>query len=266
MSEASMEIGTIRGRRTRPDERGLLDGGAAPPNQWSGRICFLWLDGSDTLRKKPEESAMPYVVYSEPQRGEHPFARPFKVFSNRRDASQFAESEVCGETFKASVYEVAIDDARKAIEAVRKGEVGAPVEVKKSGVGRTDYRNDRAPRESSRKVGHNRMMDEIGRHWLQVVALQYGWFELPAKRKVARNYDTFKGQKFSTFGEALNSFLVSSAPAERFSRKDADGYTWPFELRHGETVAQAIRREAERRIAAHGTPRFTIVYEGDVEF
>jgi hypothetical protein len=74
-----------------------------------------------------------------------------------------------------------------------------------------------------------------------------------------------KGQRFSTFGEALDSFLVSSAPAERFSRKDEDGYTWPFELPHGETVAQAIRREAERRIAA-GTPRFTIVGEGDGEF
>lgn len=73
---------------------------------------------------------MQYVVYSEPPRGERAFEKPFKAFSSRGDAIQFAASQVRGDAFKASVYEVAVDDARKAVAAVRMGEGGAPIDIR----------------------------------------------------------------------------------------------------------------------------------------
>lgn len=73
---------------------------------------------------------MQYVVYSEPLRGEAAFEKPFKAFSKRSAASQFAASQVGGDVFKASVFEVPVDDARKAIAAVLMGEGGAPVDIR----------------------------------------------------------------------------------------------------------------------------------------
>jgi hypothetical protein len=82
------------------------------------------------LSEKQGRATLQYVVHSEPPRGERPFEKPFKVFSSRQDASQFAAAQVAGDAFKASVYEVAVDDARKAVAAVRMGEGGAPIDVR----------------------------------------------------------------------------------------------------------------------------------------
>ncbi|MGD1036448.1 MAG: hypothetical protein ABR878_04490 [Roseiarcus sp.] len=75
---------------------------------------------------------MQYVVYSEPRHGERAFEKPFKVFSNRRDACQFAASQVCGEVFKASVYEVAVHSVQEAVAAVGMGDGGAPIDIRTS--------------------------------------------------------------------------------------------------------------------------------------
>lgn len=44
---------------------------------------------------------MQYVVHSEPPSGERAFEKPFKAFSNRRDAGEFAASQVREDAFKA---------------------------------------------------------------------------------------------------------------------------------------------------------------------
>lgn len=213
---------------------------------------------------------MSYVVYSEPQYGERPLEKPYKFFSYRLDAIQFAGLEVRGDAFTAYVYEVPYDDAREAIEAVRRGESVELVDVKtkKSApdVVRLEYRNEVGPRKSHDKMGLHRLTERIGQQWLQAVALERGWFELPAKQRVARKYDPFKSKKFSTFGEALDAFLVSSTPAHNFTFKDANGEPGPFELQQGDTVAQAIRREAERQIAQRGKPKIILGDGSDVEF
>jgi len=60
---------------------------------------------------------MQYVVHSGPPNGEPEFEKPFKAVSDRGSATQFAESEVCGDAFNASVYEVAVDSASKETAA-----------------------------------------------------------------------------------------------------------------------------------------------------
>ena len=73
---------------------------------------------------------MRYVVHSEPPRSEREFENPFKVFESCQDASEFAAAQVEAEAFKASVYEVALDDTYAAVMAVRMGGGGAPVDVR----------------------------------------------------------------------------------------------------------------------------------------
>jgi len=73
---------------------------------------------------------MQYVVHSEPPRGEEPFDKPDKAFSNHHDASQFAEAEVRGDAFEALIYETSAGNAAEAVAMVRQGKAGAPIDVK----------------------------------------------------------------------------------------------------------------------------------------
>jgi hypothetical protein len=117
--------------------------------------------------------------------------------------------------------------------------------------------------------------DKIARSWLQGLAMQFThegkpWYTLPAKRKVARDEDAYDGPKYATFGEALAAFRESASPATgKLVGKTADGKPWPFKMKPGLTVAQAIVAEAERRVAerAEAKPAVTLATEGaEVEF
>ena len=116
--------------------------------------------------------------------------------------------------------------------------------------------------------------DKIARMWLQGLAVQFThqgkpWFTLPAKRKVARDEDAYDGPKYATFGEALAAFKVSTSPAAgKLVGKTADGKPWPFKMRSGLTVAEAIESEAARRVAerAEAKPAVTLADGEDVAF
>lgn len=109
-----------------------------------GAACHLGLWTSVRLERALASSQCPMVCLEgsgrkascstssirNPPAGERTFEKPFKAFSNRRDAGEFAASQVREDAFKASVYEVAVDDARKAIAAVMMGEGGAPVDIR----------------------------------------------------------------------------------------------------------------------------------------
>ena len=107
--------------------------------------------------------------------------------------------------------------------------------------------------------------EAIARPWLQGVAVQLGWYELPAKRKVARDEDAYKGGKYETFGDALAAFMESAAPAAKLAGKAANGQPWPFKVRPGESVADALTREAQRRLDERGEGKaaVTLAVEGD---
>jgi nucleotide-binding universal stress UspA family protein len=98
-------------------------------------------------------------------------------------------------------------------------------------------------------------VDKIARDWLQGLAQQFThqgkpWYVLPPKHKVARDDDPYNGPKYATFGEALAAFKVSASPAGgKLVGKTADGKAWPFKMRPGHTVAEAIVAEAARRVA-----------------
>ena len=116
--------------------------------------------------------------------------------------------------------------------------------------------------------------DKIARMWLQGLAVQFThqgkpWFTLPAKRKVARDEDAYDGPKYATFGEALAVFKASTSPASgKLVGKSADGKAWPFKMRSGLTVAEAIKSEAARRVAerAEAKPAVTLADGEDVAF
>ena len=107
--------------------------------------------------------------------------------------------------------------------------------------------------------------DKIARMWLQGLAVQFThqgkpWFTLPAKRKVARDDDAYDGPKYATFGEALAAFKVSTSPAAgKLVGKTADGKPWPFKMKQGLSVADAIATEAARRVAERAEAKPTVV-------
>jgi hypothetical protein len=132
--------------------------------------------------------------------------------------------------------------------------------------------------------------DKIARDWLQKLVTQFTisvdkqgkplvdaageraarpWYTLPAKRKVARDEDPYHGPKYTTFGEALAAFKVSTSPAAgKLVGKTADGKAWPFKMRQGLSVADAIATEAARRVAerAEAKPAVTLADGEDVAF
>lgn len=117
--------------------------------------------------------------------------------------------------------------------------------------------------------------DKIARHWLQGLAMQFthngkAWYTLPAKRKIARDEDAYDGPGgYANFGEALAAFRRSDKVATgKLVGKTADGKAWPFKIRAGLTVAEAIVAEATRRLAerADVKPAVTLADGGDVEF
>ena len=117
-------------------------------------------------------------------------------------------------------------------------------------------------------------VDKIARMWLQGLATQFTrngkpWFTLPAKRKVARDEDAYDGPNYATFGEALAAFKESGAAATgKLVGKTADGKPWPFKMKAGLNVSDAIAAEAQRRVAerAEGKPAVALADGGDVEF
>ena len=110
--------------------------------------------------------------------------------------------------------------------------------------------------------------DKIARAWLQGLAMQFThqgkpWYTLPAKRKVARNEDAYDGPKYDTFGEALAAFRVSTSPAAgKLVGKTPDGKAWPFKIKSGLTVAEAIAAEAKRRVDERGEGRAAVALGG----
>lgn len=114
--------------------------------------------------------------------------------------------------------------------------------------------------------------DRIARDWLQGLAQQFThngrpWYVLPPRHKVARDDDAYSGPKYATFGEALAAFKVSAAPAGgKLVGKTADGKPWPFKMRPGHTVAEAISAEAARRVAERlaAKPAITLADGEDV--
>jgi len=127
----------------------------------------------------------------------------FKAFSNRADAGTYADFQVLlGEGIvRAESYEVpGVDDARKAIAAVERGE-GKLIDVS-------------VIRATTREIREAQMTD--------------------IKNALA-------GCK--TFGEALAKFKTLDLPAEPIASFA------PFEVKNGETIAQAIRRRAEEVVA-----------------
>ena len=113
--------------------------------------------------------------------------------------------------------------------------------------------------------------DKIARMWLQGIASQFThagkpWYVLPPKRKVARDDDAYNGPKYATFGEALAAFKVSAAPAGgRLAGRTADGKAWPFRMKAGLTVAEAIATEAARRVAERGEGKPAVTLSGEGE-
>lgn len=111
--------------------------------------------------------------------------------------------------------------------------------------------------------------DDIGRKWLYGLATQFKkdgqpWYTLPKGRKVPRDEDPYNGPKYATFGEALAAFKVSDqAAAGKLIGKDPDtGKAWPFKIKSGMTVAQAIRAEAERKVAEKAVSKSTVALGG----
>ena len=96
---------------------------------------------------------------------------------------------------------------------------------------------------------------KLARVWLQGLAVAKGWFVLPAKRKVAKDDDDYSDPKgrYATFGQAVEAFAVSTFPAlsAALVQKDDSGksHPWPFKMRQGESIKEALRREAERVVA-----------------
>jgi len=113
--------------------------------------------------------------------------------------------------------------------------------------------------------------DKIARAWLQGLAMQFkhnskSWYTLPAKRKVARDDDAYDGPKYDTFGEALAAFKVSTSPAAgKLVGKTADGKPWPFKIRTGLTVAEAIAAEAKRRVDERGEGKAQVALGGGAD-
>ena len=113
--------------------------------------------------------------------------------------------------------------------------------------------------------------DKLARMWLQGLATQFThggkpWFTLPAKRKVARDEDPYDGPKYATFGEALAAFRVSTSLATgKLVGRTADGKAWPWKLRSGVTVAEAIVAEATRRVAERAEAKSSVSLGGDGE-
>ena len=72
--------------------------------------------------------------------------------------------------------------------------------------------------------------------------------------------DAYDGPKYATFGEALEAFKVSAAPAAgKLVGRTADGKPWPFKMKQGLSVADAIATEAARRVAERAEAKPTVV-------
>ena len=109
-------------------------------------------------------------------------------------------------------------------------------------------------------------IDACGRLWLQGVATTYGWYTLPAKKKVARDEDPYADPKgrYATFGDALAAFVASDAVVnEKLVGKDAKGKPWPFKIAKGATVHDAIVAEATRRVDEANAAKGGVALGGD---
>ena len=117
---------------------------------------------------------------------------------------------------------------------------------------------------------HKEELYGLGRQWLQRFAEAHKWYVLPAKRKVARDEDTYADPKgrYATFGEALDAFVSSTADSKHFAMKDGAGKPWPIKVRAGQSLADLLDSEARRRVAERDTPRagVTVSVDETVDF
>ena len=96
--------------------------------------------------------------------------------------------------------------------------------------------------------------NKLGRMWLQGLATQFThqgkpWYTLPSKKKVAADSDPYNGPGYDTFGEALAAFIVSAKPVTaKLVGKTSQGAAWPWKMRLGTLVGEAILHEATRRV------------------
>ena len=97
-------------------------------------------------------------------------------------------------------------------------------------------------------------VNKLGRMWLQGLATQFThegkpWYTLPSKKKVAADSDPYNGPGYATFGEALAAFIVSTKPVTaKLVGKTSQGAAWPWKMRLGTPVGEAILHEATRRV------------------
>jgi hypothetical protein len=184
-----------------------------------------------------------------------------KASSSSVEARLHADREIEEGADEVLIYELAgIDDARKAIDASKTGE-GMLVHAR---VRHATPEEILQAQEAESEDPVAKEAEEIARRWLQAYAVARNWLKLPTRRRVAKDKDAWLGPKYSTFREALQSFMASPAPAHKFAM-ERDGEPWPFELNGDETLRDAILREATWQVAPTG-----IVFEegaGDaVEF
>lgn len=111
-------------------------------------------------------------------------------------------------------------------------------------------------------------VERLGRLWLQGLATQFShagkpWYVLPPKKKIAADSDPYNGPGYATFGEALQAFLVSEKPVSaKLVGKTAKGAPWPWKMRLGVPVGEAIRQEAERVVAERAENKAAISLGG----
>ena len=72
-------------------------------------------------------------------------------------------------------------------------------------------------------------IDNFKRAWFQVYAKAKRWYDLPPKKKIARDEDPYANAKHgSTFGEALEKFAQLRTPAKKYLLVDpATNKPWP---------------------------------------
>ena len=200
----------------------------------------------------------------------------------------YLESQAAARTVNDAFRKAWLDEARKTVPDTKASD------VPKSAVPASDSAEYRAALLDAHKALFDKLVagyevgvregsadpleeesDKIARAWLQGLAQIFThngkpWFTLPAKRKVARDEDAYDGPGYDTFGEALAAFRVSSKVATgKLVGKTADGKAWPFKIKSGLTVAEAIAAEAARRVAERGDAKPSVALgagEGDAEF
>ena len=104
-----------------------------------------------------------YVVHAVAPQGESPFEHPFKAFSQRSTAVDYANQKVRDDAEHAMVYEVVgIEDARKAVAAVEMGK-GVLIDAKSKRLDEEAMRRlDKAEWDRALKAGPEAIFKYLG--------------------------------------------------------------------------------------------------------